>query len=98
MEDPLYLQINICSLGLDITKIYPISTQSIIAILVGTLQWYFYLKSRLIGLDITKIYPISTRFMSTEESIDYCNTSWYTPMIFLLEKSTNVNSHSVISL
>ena len=64
MEDPLYLQINICFLGLDITKIYPISTQ----------------------------------FMSTEESIDYCNTSWYTPMIFLLEKSTNVNSHSVISL
>ena len=64
MDDPLYLQINICSLGLDITKIYPISTQ----------------------------------FMSTEESIDYCNTSWYTPMIFLLEKSTNVNSHSVISL
>ena len=27
MEDPLYLQINICFLGLDITKIYPISTQ-----------------------------------------------------------------------
>ena len=58
MEDPLYLQINICSLGLDITKIYPISTQ----------------------------------FMSSEESIDYCNTSWYTPMIFLLEKSTTVFS------